>query len=98
MGAEVKYQSTSYRDLVRLIAKSSKYHIYEVEDIMNHFIAHAQVMLKNGEEVKISGLGTLKAHEMKEVSKVLNGTAIKYKAKRLSFKMDLPLHRYLNKE
>ncbi len=62
---EGRNKSKSYQELLRLIAKSSDYNLYEVEDIMNHFVAHVQQLLRKGEIVKVSGLGVFKSSTIK---------------------------------
>lgn len=45
------------KELKRMIAESSGYHLYEVSDIYDHFIAMLTKQLLEGTIVKIRGLG-----------------------------------------
>lgn len=55
-----KRRSISTIKLMNLVAKSSGYHLYEVEDIVNHLVAHLQILILKDKPVKIDGLGTIK--------------------------------------
>lgn len=94
MEAKIKYKSTGYRELMAMIAKSSGYHLYEVEDIMNHFIGNAQVLLSEGKTVKLSGLGVLKVSELTTTDNYRDEKEC-YNSFRLSMSLDDPMRRYL---
>lgn len=53
------------KDLLKATADSSGYHLYQVEDIVKHFVAHTQLAIMKGTKVKIDGLGYLTMHETK---------------------------------
>jgi nucleoid DNA-binding protein len=48
----------SNRLLIKRVAKSSGYHLYEVEDILNHLIVVIQHSVRDETAVHIAGLGT----------------------------------------
>jgi hypothetical protein len=54
-----KEKPLSTKELIRMVASSSKYHVYEVEDVLSHAIAHIQEAVSKGKSVKLSGIGTL---------------------------------------
>ena len=60
MVSKKKRKSKAYRELMQMVAKTSGYHLYEVEDVLNHFIGNIQVLLAANMPVKISGLGILR--------------------------------------
>ncbi len=88
-------KSTAYKNLIRKVSSTSGYHIYEVEDVLNHFIGHIQHLLAEGNDVKISGIGTISVTTMKDVTRVLNDEEICYDAYRLSISMDVPMRRFM---
>jgi nucleoid DNA-binding protein len=45
------------QELVKQTAATSKYHMHEVADVLDHLVSNIQVMLANGESVRINGLG-----------------------------------------
>ncbi len=92
-----KYKSKGYKELIEMIASTSKYHNYEVEDIMNHFIGNVQVLLSQGNSVKLSGLGTIKVQKFVKKSMFANETAENscYTAYRMSISSDVPMKKYL---
>ncbi len=47
------------KELIRLVSNSTKYRLYEVEDVVSHLIAHMQNLLGEGKSVKLSGIGTI---------------------------------------
>lgn len=65
MGDKQKRKSKSYKQLIQLVAKSSGYHIYEVEDVLQHLVGNIQVLLAADMPVKISGLGMMRVKKMK---------------------------------
>jgi nucleoid DNA-binding protein len=95
VGFKAKRKSKSYRELIKMIAQTSGYHQYEVEDVLNHFVGNVQVLLAADMPVKISGLGTIKVKKM-HVSRMFSteGEKVCYDAYRLSVVSDngLQLH------
>lgn len=65
MGFKAKRKSKSYKQLIEMVAKSSGYHQYEVEDVLNHLVGNIQVLLAEDMPVKISGIGMLRVQKMK---------------------------------
>jgi nucleoid DNA-binding protein len=83
--------STKTKKLIRMTSESSKYYLYEVEDIVSHFIAHIQNELATNGLVKIDGLGTIKATKMKSTLNPAfrgNHATIAHDAIKLSIKVD----------
>lgn len=96
MGDKQKRKSKRYKQLIEMVAKSSGYYQYEVEDILNHLVGNMQVLLAEGTDVKIRGLGTMRVKKMK-VSKMFSaqGPNLSYTAYRLSVASDAVLQNYL---
>lgn len=59
------YVSTSSRELIQRTAATSDYSVTEVEDIYRHLIGNIQLMLAEGEVIKLSGLGTFRRKRSK---------------------------------
>lgn len=96
MGFKAKYKSKKYRQLIEMVAKSSGYYQYEVEDVLNHLVGNIQVLLAEGTAVKMSGIGTLKVKKM-HVSRLPSGSLeeVCYTAYRLSVVSDTQMLTYL---
>lgn len=96
MGNKTKRKSKKYRQLIEMVAKSSGYYQYEVEDVLNHFVGNVQLLLAEGTDVKISGLGTMRVKKM-HVSRMFNteGEKLCYTAFRLSVASDALLQNHL---
>lgn len=65
---QVKYDGSiclTSKDLIKRTADTSDYSVTEVDDIYRHLIGNIQLMLAEGEELKISGLGTFKRKRIK---------------------------------
>jgi hypothetical protein len=96
MVSKKKRKSKAYRELMQMVAKTSGYHLYEVEDVLNHFIGNIQVLLAANMPVKISGLGILSVKKMK-IRGVPDGQGGLqwYDAYRLSVVSDTRIQSYL---
>lgn len=96
MGDKQKRKSKQYKQLIEMVAKSSGYYKYEVEDVLNHLVGNIQVLLAEGTDVKIRGLGTMKVKKMK-LSKMFSadGPNLGYTAYRLSMATDTLLQQHL---
>ena len=96
MGFKAKYKSKKYRQLIEMVAKSSGYYQYEVEDVLNHLVGNIQVLLAEGTAVKLNGIGTLKVKKM-HVSRLPTDAIEKvcYTAYRLSVVSDTQMQSYL---
>lgn len=95
---ETAIKKTSHKELIKLIAESSRYHKYEIEDILNHMIGHVQVILGRGETVKIDGIGTLKPTKyLLSTQDGFSGNPTKmlYNAVKISVKIDPEMKRNL---
>jgi hypothetical protein len=89
-----KNKSKSYRQLIRNVADTSGYLVYEVEDVLDHLIGNIQLLLAQGIDVKLSGLGTIRVSPM-TVNNTLHGKKVCYTTHRLSLATDEPMRRYL---
>lgn len=94
METTAKNKSKSYRQLIRNVADSSGYLVYEVEDVLDHLIGNIQLLLAQGVDVKLSGLGTIRVSPM-TVNNTLGGEKVCYTTHRLSLATDQPMRRYL---
>lgn len=94
MESTAKNKSKSYRKLIQSVADSSGYYIYEVEDILDHLIGNIQLLLAQGVDVKLSGLGTMRVSPM-NVNNTIKGKKVCYTTHRLSLATDEPMRRYL---
>ena len=96
MGFKEKRKSKKYRQLIDMVAKSSGYHQYEVEDVLNHFVGNIQLLLAQNMPVKISGIGMLNVKKMR-VSRLPTDSVkeVCYTAYRLSVITDSPMQNYL---
>ena len=96
MGDKQKRKSKRYKQLIEMVAKSSGYYQYEVEDVLNHLVCNIQVLLAEGTDVKIRGLGTMKVKKMK-ISRMFSpeGPNLGYTAYRLSVASDSILQQHL---
>lgn len=56
---------TVFKQLVKQIAKTSKYHEHEVQDILKHLVGHMHIQLSKGLEVNLHGLGKFKRRRVK---------------------------------
>lgn len=94
MESIAKNKSKSYKQLIRNVADSSGYLVYEVEDVLDHLIGNIQLLLAQGVDVKLSGLGTIRVSPM-QVNNTLHGKKLCYTTHRLSLATDEPMRRYL---
>lgn len=96
MGDKQKRKSKRYKQLIEMVAKSSGYYQYEVEDVLNHLVGNIQVLLAEGTDVKIRGLGTMRVKKM-HVSRMFSveGEKSCYTAYRLSVASDTLLQQHL---
>lgn len=96
MGQKALRKSKKYKQLIKMIAESSGYHQYEIEDVLNHFVGNVQVLLAEGTDVKINGLGTLRVKKM-QVSRMFSteGEKVCYDAYRISVVSDTRIQDYL---
>ena len=76
--------------MLKKVAKSSNYKPYEVQDIYEHLIAHIQLELLAGNEVKLNGLGTLgkKNYKPRMVELAGREPIMVYNATGLAIRMD----------
>ena len=53
------------KEFVKLVAESSNYHTYEVEDILNHIVGNFHLLMKEDASVKIDGIGWFSRRNVK---------------------------------
>ncbi|MGI9214326.1 MAG: HU family DNA-binding protein [Gammaproteobacteria bacterium] len=96
MGQKALRKSKKYKQLIKMVAQTSGYHEYEVADVLNHLVGNVQVLLAEGTDVKISGLGTMKVKRM-HVTKLPNhpDRVVNYVSYRLSVCSDSKMQEYL---
>lgn len=96
MGDKQKRKSKRYKQLIEMVAKSSGYYQYEVEDVLNHLVGNIQVLLAEGTDVKLRGLGTMKVTRM-HVTKLPNNPdkVVDYVSYRLSVTSDSLLQQHI---
>lgn len=96
MGDKQKRKSKRYKQLIEMVAKSSGYYQYEVEDVLNHLVGNIQALLAEGTDVKIRGLGTMKVTRM-HVTKLPNNPdkVVDYVSYRLSVTSDSLLQQHI---
>ncbi len=87
-------KSKAHKQLMKMVAESSGYLLYEVEDVLDHLIGNIQLLLAEGIDVKLSGLGTIRVSPM-NVNNTLHGKKVCYTTHRLSLATDEPMRRYL---
>lgn len=95
-----KRKHKSMQELIAMIAESSKYHKFEVEDIMMHLVGNVQILLASGEPVKLPGLGTFNRRRVKPrvyYSPLLEKHFMLYTSDSVSFKPDWHLQRVMKK-
>ncbi len=91
-----KRKTKSYRQLIEVVATSSGYHQYEVEDVLRHLLGNIQILLAEGTPVKLAGLGTLRVKKMKiRDAPDGRGSTMCYDTYRLSVTSDTSMRNYL---
>lgn len=85
------------KDLINITADSTKYHKYEVEDVLAHAIEHIQNILAAGDSVKLSGIGVLSVKTFKPRLITFEGQEPKmsYNTVGMSVKIDETMRRIL---
>lgn len=53
------------KEFVKLVAESSNYHTYEIEDILNHIVGNFHLLMKEDAQVKIDGIGWFSRRNVK---------------------------------
>jgi nucleoid DNA-binding protein len=96
VGDKQKRKSKQYKQLLKMTAQSSGYYEYEVEDVVRHLIGNIQVLLAEGTDVKLRGIGTMKVKKMR-ISRMFSteGEKMRYTAYRVSVTSDSLLQQHL---
>ena len=92
-------KSANLKQLIRKTSASSDYYLYEVEDVVKHFIAHVQEELKTNGTVKIDGIGVIKKVDLKIKNYAQSNSENKdqvYNAVKLYITIDEAMRRNLN--
>lgn len=58
-------RKVSNKELIKLVAESSNYHTYEIEDMLNHLVANFHQLMKEDAQVKIDGIGWFSRRNVK---------------------------------
>lgn len=76
--------------MLKKVVKTSGYKLYEVQDVFEHLIAHIQLELLAGNEIKLNGLGTIARKKFKPrlVTIVGREPVMVYNATGLAIRMD----------
>jgi nucleoid DNA-binding protein len=85
-------------ELIKQTATTSKYHMHEVADVLDHLVANIQVMLANGESVRINGLGRFSRRRVVPrvfVSPLDHIPRMVYTSDSVSFKVDHSLRKVM---
>ena len=53
------------KEFLKLVAESSGFHLYEVEDIVNHIVGNFHLLMKEDASVKIDGIGWFSRRNVK---------------------------------
>lgn len=53
------------KEFLKLVAESSSYNLYEVEDIINHVVGNFHMLMKEDAQVKIDGIGWFSRRNVK---------------------------------
>ena len=53
------------KEFIKLVAESSGYNLYEVEDIINHVVGNFHMLMKEDAQVKIDGIGWFSRRNVK---------------------------------
>lgn len=96
MGDKQKRNSKQYKQLLKMTAQSSGYYEYEVADVVRHLVGNIQILLAEGTDVKLRGLGTMKVTRM-HVTKLPNNPdkVVDYVSYRLSVTSDSLLQQHI---
>jgi len=95
--AKVEVAPVKTKELIRLVSKSTKYHIYEVEDVLSHLVAHIQNILGEGKSVKLNGIGTISRKYFKPRVFKMQGQepVMVYNQVSLTIKLDFTMRNFL---
>lgn len=95
--AKVEIKPVKTKELVRLVSNSSKYRIYEVEDVLSHLVAHIQNLLGEGKSVKLNGIGTISRKYFKPRVFKMHGQqpVMVYNQVSLTIKLDFTMKNFL---
>lgn len=66
-----KVEILKLKDLVPMIAETSGYYKSEVKQVIEHMVAHIQILLRSNKQVRIAGLGTFRRIDF--ISKLKKG-------------------------
>lgn len=62
---EAVKRKVNNKEFLKLVAESSGYNLYEVEDILNHIVGNFHLLMKEDASVKIDGIGWFSRRNVK---------------------------------
>lgn len=62
---EAVKRKVNNKEFTKLVAESSGYNLYEVEDILNHIVGNFHLLMKEDASVKIDGIGWFSRRNVK---------------------------------
>jgi nucleoid DNA-binding protein len=85
------------KDLIRMVADSTDYHVYEVEDVISHLVAHMQNLLAENKSIKLNGIGTISRRKYKPREIKFEGRepVMVYNQVGIAIKMDFTMKNFL---
>lgn len=88
------------KELMKMTAKSSKYHLYEVEDVVGHMLKHLQTLVAEGKHVHLKGIGTV-SRVVRKPLRILDVRSKQIKivpnVNKVSVRMDEPMREAMRK-
>ncbi len=62
---EAAKRKVNNKEFIKLVAESSGYNLYEVEDILNHIVGNFHLLMKEDASIKIDGIGWFSRRNVK---------------------------------
>lgn len=62
---EAVKRKVNNKQFLKLVSESSGFHLYEVEDILNHIVGNFHLLMKEDASVKIDGIGWFSRRNVK---------------------------------
>ncbi len=92
-----KQKPVNTKQLIKMVAESTDYHVYEVQDVISHLVAHMQNLLGENKSIKLNGIGTIsrKNYKPREVKFEGKAPVMVYNQVGLAIKMDFTMKNFL---
>ena len=92
-----KQKPINTKQLIKMTAESTDYHVYEVEDVISHLVAHIQNLLGENKSIKLNGIGTIsrKTYKPREIKFDGQAPVMVYNQVGLAIKMDFTMKNFL---